>query len=110
MKIKRNMEKEFEKCIEVNSCGCYSRSVIDYMICWADMMEKRISNGESINDIAEETSYKADTDGITGFMYGYAVHLLSKYWEYGDDLKKWHNEQYGYKGDGVVNPAVMTFG
>ena len=108
MKIKSNMEKEFEKCIEVNSHDCYSKGVIDYMIRWADMMEKCISNGENINDIAKKTSHEADTDGITGFMYGCAAHLLSRFWEYGEDLRKWHNKQYGYEGDGVVNPAVFT--
>jgi len=108
MKIKRNMEKEFEKCIEVNSHDCYSKFVIDYMIRWADMMEECISNGDNINDIAEKTSHEADTDGITGFMYGCAVDLLSRLWEYGEDLRKWHNKQYEYDGDGVVNPAIFT--
>lgn len=110
MKIKRNMEKEFEKCVEINSHNGYSKGVIDYLIRWADMMEKRMSKGETISNMAKETSHKADIEGITGFQYGYAVNILSQVWEYGDDLKKWHNEQYGYKGDGVVNPAVITIG
>lgn len=25
-------------------------------------------------------------------------------------LRKWHNKEYGYDGDGVVNPAVITVG
>ena len=102
------MEKEFEKCIEINSHDGYSKGVIDYMIRWADMMEERVSNGEEINNIAEETSHRADSDGITGFMYGCAVNLLSKYWAYGDQLKNWHNSQYGYEGEGAVNPAIVT--
>ena len=110
MKIKRNMEKEFEKCIEVNSHYSYSKFVIDYMIRWADMMEERISNGEKINNIAKETSHRADTEGITGFMYGCAVNLLSQFWKYGDQLKIWHNSQYGYEGEGTVNPTIMTIG
>ena len=108
MKIKENMEKEFEKCIEINSHDCYSKGVIDYMIRWANMMEEHISNGENINNIVEKISHEADTDGITGFMYGCAVHLLSELWEYGEDLRKWHNKQHEYEGDGVVNPAVFT--
>ena len=110
MQIKRNMEKEFEKCVEINSHDGYSKGVIDYMIRWANMMEESISNGYKINNIAEETSHRADTDGITGFMYGCAVDLLSQFWKYGDQLKIWHNSQYGYEGEGTVNPAIMTIG
>ena len=51
---------------------------------------------------------KADTEGITGFMYGCAVNILSQCWEYGEVLRKWHNKEYDYEGDGVVNPAIMT--
>ena len=108
MKIKENKEKEFEKCVETNSHDCYSKFVIDYMIRWANMMEEHISNGENINNIAKKTSHEANTDGITGFMYGCAVDLLSILWEYGEDLRKWHNKQYEYDGDEVVNPAVFT--
>lgn len=41
-------------------------------------------------------------------MYGMAVSILSQCWKYGEFLRKWHNKEYGYEGDGVVNPAVMT--
>jgi len=48
--------------------------------------------------------------GITGFMYGCAVNLLSQCWKHGEELRKWHNKEYGHEGDGVVNPAVFTIG
>lgn len=48
--------------------------------------------------------------GHKGFMYGVAVSILSQCWEYGECLRKWHNKEYGYDGDGVVNPAVITVG
>lgn len=107
MKVLQNKEKEFEKCVEIFNHNIYSKFVIDYMIRWADMMEECISNGEKINNIAEETSHRADTEGITGFMYGCAVDLLSQFWKYGEQLKIWHNSQYGYEGEGTVNPAIM---
>ena len=59
---------------------------------------------------AEKCSHDADTDGITGFMYGAAVSILSNHWKYGELLRKWHNKEYGHEGDGVVNPAVLTIG
>ena len=61
-------------------------------------------------DNADRLSREADTEGITGFMYGCAVSILSKCWVYGEYLRKWHNKEYGYDGDGVVNPAIMTVG
>lgn len=72
------------------------------------MMEEQIDKGAKVEDIAEETSHKANADGITGFMYGAAVAILSQCWEYGEELKKWHNEKYGHKGEGVINPAIFT--
>ncbi|WP_239255521.1 hypothetical protein [Listeria ilorinensis] len=41
-------------------------------------------------------------------MYGAAVAALAHCWKYGEELKKWHNGQYGHEGDGVVNPAIIT--
>jgi hypothetical protein len=59
-------------------------------------------------DIASKTSHEADIEGITGFMYGTAVKVLTDCWKHGEDLRKWHNGEYGHTGEGVVNPAVMT--
>ena len=66
--------------------------------------------GDKIVDIADSTSHEADTEGITGFMYGCAVNALSQLWEYGEELRKWHNKEYNYDGEGVVNPAILTIG
>ena len=71
-------------------------------------MEAKISNGEKLEIIADSTSHIADTEGITGFMYGCAVNALSQVWIHGECLRKWHNAQYGVTDDGVVNPAVLT--
>lgn len=107
MKIKIGQEEAFNKTIDVNN-DPYSKAAIDFMIRWADLMEEKIAAGNNLYNIAEETSHEADTDGITGFMYGCAVSLLSQLWIYGDDLRKWHNGEYLYDGDGVINPAVLT--
>lgn len=71
-----------------------------------------------IVDNAERCSRKADTDGITGFMYGAAVSALAHFWVYGEELRRWHNKdvQIGNEGDianetgGVLNPALLTIG
>lgn len=41
-------------------------------------------------------------------MYGCAVNILAQCWKYGEELRKWHNKEYNYNGNGVVNPAVLT--
>jgi hypothetical protein len=84
------------------------KSIFRYAEKWADLMEEEIQSGATVRDIAEKLSHKADTEGITGYMYGASVNILSLYWKYGEELRKWHNKEYDYEGDGVVNPAVLT--
>lgn len=71
-------------------------------------MEQEIKDGASVAEAAERTNHPADTDGITGFMYGQAVNLLCHYWEHGEELRQWHNQMFGYSGEGVVNPAILA--
>ena len=108
MKIKAGKEKEFEQFVEINSKDFYSRGVVNYAKRWAELMEAEIAEGKKIFEIADKTSRIADTDGITGYMYGCAVSTLSHLWEYGEELRKWHNGEYKYDGDGVVNPAILV--
>lgn len=113
MKILQGHEKAYKDWYDKNSDG-YGRVCFTYAERWAEMMEAGIEESDNpmhyIVDNAERLSHEADTDGITGFMYGCAVSILSQCWEYGDLLRKWHNNEYGYNGDGVVNPAIMTVG
>lgn len=116
MKIKAGTEVEYEEYVQKNQGDGYSKAVIDYSVAWANLMEERISHGASIQEMAQETSHLADTKGITGFMYGCAVWGLSKYWEHGEELRKWHNikTQIGNEGEkanetgGVLNPALIN--
>lgn len=36
------------------------------------------------------------------------VELVLHSWKYGEFLRKWHNGEYNYDGDGVVNPAILS--
>jgi len=117
MKIQKGQEKDFEKCVEVNQSS-YGKATVDYAIAWAEMMEKQMAEGKAIADIAKQTGHDADTEGITGFMYGCAVNILAKCWEHGEELRKWHNldTQIGDEGKkanesgGVLNPALLNMG
>lgn len=108
MKVIKEKLDDWNKFVEVNSHNDYSKAVVDYAKRWAELMETEISKGNKLVDIADRTSREADTDGITGFMYGCAVNVLSQMWERGEELCKWHNKEYGYDGDGIVNPAILT--
>ena len=108
MKIKLGQEEAYKETIEINSKDSYSKATIDFMVRWADLMEEEINKGYGVSKVAEDLARKADTEGISGFMYGCAVNLLSQLWEYGEDLRKWHNGEYNYGGDGVVNPAIIS--
>lgn len=90
MKIRKGQEENFKKWVEIND-DPYSKAVVDYAIRWADLMEADMQLSSDFKGIAEKTSFEADTEGITGFMYGAAVQGLSQFWEYGDILRSWHN-------------------
>lgn len=111
MKILEGKELEYSNWYEKNS-DPYGRACFTYAERWADLLEKKIEESDdpekAIVDNAEKLSHEADVEGITGFMYGAAASILSQCWLYGEYLRKWHNKEYYYDGDGVVNPAIIT--
>lgn len=100
-------KKSWNHMVEINPEDSYGNGVMKYARLWAKCMQKLIAEGKTVAEIAEKTSHDCDIEGITGFMYGAAVKALSQCWKYGEELRKWHNKEYGYEGDGVVNPAVV---
>jgi hypothetical protein len=96
----------------------YGGAVMTYAERWAILMEGALAQGATIAGCAKETSYLADIEGITGFMYGAAVGTLAAVWKYGVELRRWHNKdtQIRDEGDranesgGVLNPAIISIG
>lgn len=114
MKIIEGKEKEYKDWYDKNSDG-YSRACFTYAERWGEMMEEKIEESSDdimkvIVDNAYKLSNEADVEGITGYMYGCAVSILSQCWKYGEFLRKWHNGEYNYNGNGVVNPAILSIG
>ncbi len=102
-------KKGWEKFVENNSDDPYSYGVVKYARFWAKLMQHQIAEtGKTVAEIADQTSHDAYIEGITGFMYGCAVNVLAHCWKYGEELRRWHNGEYNYNGDGVVNPAILT--
>ena len=96
----------------------YGARILSYAEDWANLMEVAMAAGAKLEDVAKETGRKADHDGITGFMYGAAVSVLSRCWQHGEALRRWHNldTQIGKEGEkanasgGVLNPALLNIG
>lgn len=103
-------KKTWGKIVEVNSDNFYNRNIVTYARRWGKYMQHLMAkHNKTVSQIAEQASRVCDIDGITGFMYGCAVAMLSECWKYGEDLRKWHNKQYGqYDCEGVINPALLT--
>lgn len=94
---------------DLNRDSDYGQAIYDYAERWARLMQIEVTAGRELEDVARPTADEANIDGITGFMYGAAVHILATCWVHGDRLRKWHNAQYGVSEDvsGTVNPAVL---
>ncbi len=114
-KVKGGMEEEYREYVRKNQ-DSYSSGVVHFSERWALMMEGAIRVGRLLKEIADELSHQADTEGITGFMYGCAVKELSHFWVHGEELRRWHNlkTQIGNEGEkankssGVLNPALLS--
>jgi hypothetical protein len=117
MKIAQGKEEDWLKHVEANK-DSYGAATICYAERWADLVEASLAEGAELEDVAEKTGREADTEGITGFMYGCAVNVLSQVWEHGDRLRRWHNleTQIGDEGEranesgGTLNPALLSVG
>lgn len=96
----------------------YGNAILIYAERWADLMEAKLAEGHTLADIARPTSSEANTEGITGFMYGAAVSMLAQAWAHGEELRRWHNldTQIGDEGvranesGGTLNPALLNIG
>jgi hypothetical protein len=127
MKVREGMESEYAQYVTTNSEDPYSARCVSYGAEWADLMETAIRTrvsvtGETVEQViaavAKDAGRTADTDGITGFMYGAAVAGLARFWEHGEALRRWHNidTQLGTEGEranaegGTLNPAILTIG
>lgn len=101
---------------KANNTDGYGSMIFQYAEGWAKVMQKEFANRNIENpDVtcmiahAENCSRELDFYGITGFMYGAAVSILSKCWKHGEALRKWHNKEFGQENvEGVVNPAIFV--
>ena len=85
---------KWEQWVEINSHDCYSLGVVTYARRWAKYMQHLMTkHNKAIYQIADKASHVTDIEGITGFMYGCAVAMLSECWKYGEELRRWNNKE-----------------
>jgi len=123
MKLLAGKEEEFAFWKAKNQKDAYSRACFRFAEEWAEAMESALEEpGSVLADLAKRCSEDVDRRpgfGITGFMYGVAVSILSSCWVHGEELRRWHNlsTQMGTEGEkanekpgAVLNPALVTVG
>lgn len=109
--------EEVWKELEDNSicAAARKRATIRFAKEWAERMESEIQNGRTVEEVAEN-SMPGD-HGITGKMYYEAVVLLTNFWKYGSELRRWHNLKVQYCDEGeianeagyILNPTRLVF-
>ena len=122
MQIRPGQEEAYAKYRELNTKDSYSAGVVHFTERWADLMEKALAEsrelfvGEKYKTLASTLSHEANTEGITGFMYGCAVNALANFWIHGEELRVWHNLSTQLSDEGerankvpgrTLNPAVL---
>jgi hypothetical protein len=127
MRLRDGVADSYAEYVRANSQDGYSKGVVDYTERWAALLEPHIPVGmpeEQVqallarDDLGDRTSHEADTEGITGFMYGCAVQALAQFWLHGEGLRRWHNLKVQFRTEGeranasggVLNPAILTLG
>lgn len=88
-------EDGWQRTLDANSEEPYGQAVMKFSEAWARLMQAGIADGKTIAEIAGDCNKEADAYGITGFQYGCAVSILSLTWQHGEELRRWHNAQYG---------------
>jgi hypothetical protein len=84
-------EEAYRLDVEANT-SAMGRAIIEFAERWARLMEGKMNNGSTLAECADEASSLADTEGITGAMYGYAVVFLAHCWIHGEDLRRWYQQ------------------
>lgn len=95
-KIKEGQEDAYEELKTINSHDGVGIVIMQYAEKWGSLMEEKIQSGKTVAEAAEATWMEADEWGITGAMYGCSLSALAEYWEYGDELRQWHENKYNF--------------
>lgn len=91
MKIKQGKEEYYNRFVELNSKDSLSKMALEFIHKWANLMEKQLSEGKKIEDIADKAAIDAGIDNISGSMYEFACSTLYNCWDYGEELHSFYD-------------------
>ena len=86
---------------------------------WARLIQKKMSEGHKLEDVAQECSDKVNIPcGIDSSVYKSAIVALVQFWKYGEQLRCWHNQDVQFNDEGdianktgeILDPIVLSFG
>ena len=117
MKIKKGMEKDYEKATTIDpelnkEMPDYAQAILDLASKIADWAEKYLEHGAPFPIVIGEAIHVAEAKiQPTGAMLHSSVELLVQYWVHGEELRIWYNAQYefGLK-QGLINPTRLSSG
>lgn len=89
-----------------NNDDAYGKAIFQYAERWADLMERKMKEGKTLESVAEATSHEADTEMITGRMRDCAVSTLVLSWVHGEELRRWNNGSE--EGSGVLSSSILV--
>jgi len=78
-----------------SSISKIDNALVSYVRRWAKYMQYLMKeNNKTLEEVAEQASIECDYDGITGYMYDWAVDILEECWVYGKELRVWNNNRF----------------
>lgn len=75
-----------------NNHDDYSSTTVAYTERWGRLMQIQIKQGTQLDRVAETFSQTANVDGITGYMFDYAISALKEHWVHGAELRRWYDK------------------
>ena len=106
---------KWEAWFAMNSKYDCSLSIATFVLHWVKYMQHLMNkHNKALPQIAKEACYASNLENTTWsstnvyFIYGDTVGMISQCWKYGEELRRWHNKNWGQENfDGVVNPGNM---
>lgn len=106
MKIKENLQKEYDDYVKTNSEDTYSKACVDCGEAFGNALDEGKTPDEAEKIMCDTPMGKE----LTGFMVGSIMSAIAHFHPRGEEVNSWWNKRFGGTGDekGTINPAIVT--
>ncbi len=106
MKIKQELQEEYDNYVKINSEDGYSKAVVDC----GEIFGNFVDEGKTFDEAERAMLDTPNGSELTGFMMGALMSAISHFHPQGKEIKEWWNKRSGGEPDerGVNNPAIIT--